>query len=100
MGLNRKDGTLKGVKIGIKRDGKDWKQYRVQGWATPASKRDFSILYSEDEDNEIELTLSREALLNILDEIEDKDVLDEFIHVDMGAWGVENPDNNSTWTSS
>lgn len=90
MGLNRKDGTLKGVKIGIKRDGKDWKQYRVQGWATPASKRDFSILYSEDEDNEIELTLSREALLNILDEIDP--VVDSF-DVDLDG-------DNVTWTLS
>ncbi len=72
MGLNRKDGTLKGVEAHIKYgEGKDWQYQRVQGWTTWAdeSERDFSILVNLEDGIEVELTFSASALERILDDI-------------------------------
>lgn len=73
MGLNKKDGTLEGVCLNFKVNNKDWEKYSPDGWVTWKDKNyGFTIYMPYDDDLEVEVSFTEQALINILEAIEDK----------------------------
>lgn len=74
MGLRNKQGKIKGVKFNVQQEpGADWKPYQVIGSAFYSLKGTYQFyLYHELEDSKtsIEVTLSKNALINMLEEID------------------------------
>jgi hypothetical protein len=67
--LETKSGNIRGVKVNLKIDDKDWKKLPVQGWVVQGDRFNLNLVY--DENLDIEITLTEAALYNMADAIDE-----------------------------
>lgn len=67
--LETKAGNIRGVKVNLKIDDKDWKKFPVQGWVVQGDKFNLNLAY--DDNLDIEITLTETALYNMADAIDE-----------------------------